>query len=235
MEMNRPRSRFSRRQERTLLREAAEAARSEFDILERAGCPPSETLSLLAKRNSSLTESPDLIDHIATCSPCFVEYSRQRTAHNRRVWTSTLLACAAALVVLLLALIRLLPGTRALPEKSEFAGGAQAVEQILDLRKRGVSRGDEGGQPGQEVPRLRRAKLDLSIYLPVGSEEGPYDIALINASGQPVTTLSGQARLENFVEVLLARLDLTKVSPGSYELRLRRTQGQWNSYSILVE
>ena len=48
MEMSRPRSRFSRRQERSLLREAAEAARSEFDILERAGCPSPETLSLLA-------------------------------------------------------------------------------------------------------------------------------------------------------------------------------------------
>jgi len=44
---------------------------------------------------------------------------------------------------------------------------------------RGVSRGDDGGQPSHEVPRLHRAKLDLSIYLPVGSEEGSYDIALI--------------------------------------------------------
>jgi hypothetical protein len=131
--------------------------------------------------------------------------------------------------------MRLLPGTKALPEKSEIAGGEGAVEQILDLRMRGVSRGDDRGRPSHEMPRLSRAKLDLSIYLPVGSEEGSYDIALINASGQPITTLSGQARLENFVEVLLARLDLTKVSPGSYELRLRRTQGQWNSYSILVE
>ena len=145
------------------------------------------------------------------------------------------MACAAALVVLLLALLQLLPGTRALLEKSEIAGGAPAVEQILDLRLRGVSRGDDAGQPSHDVPRLRRAKLNLSIYLPVGSEQGSYDIALINGSGQPITTLSGQARLENFVEVLLARLDLTKVSPGSYELRLRRTQGQWNSYSILVE
>ena len=91
MEMSRPRSRFSRRQERSLLREAAEAARSEFDILERAGCPSPETLSLLARRNSSLPESPDLIDHIATCSPCFVEYSRHRTAHNRSVWVTQML------------------------------------------------------------------------------------------------------------------------------------------------
>jgi hypothetical protein len=235
MEMNRPRSRFSRRQERSLLREAAEAVRSEFNILERTGCPSPETLNLLARRNSSLPESPDLIDHIATCSPCFVEYSRHRAAHNRRVWISTSCACAAALVVLLLAIMRLLPGTKALPEKSEIADGAPEVEQILDLRQRGVSRGDDGGQPSHEVPRLRRAKIDLSIYLPVGSEEGSYDIALINASGQPITMLSGQVRLENFVEVLLARLDLTRVSPGSYELRLRRTQGQWNSYSILVE
>jgi len=109
------------------------------------------------------------------------------------------------------------------------------VEQILDLRLRGVSRGDDGGEPSPDVPRLRRAKLDLSIYLPVGSEDGSYDIALIDAAGHAITTLSGQARLENFVEVLLTRLDLSKVSPGTYELRLRRTQGQWNSYSILVE
>ena len=73
--MNGPDKAFSRRQEKSLLRIAAQITRSAFDSPQRIGCPKSQTLKLLAQRSPSVGESPDLIDHIATCSPCFNEYS----------------------------------------------------------------------------------------------------------------------------------------------------------------
>src|SRR5579864_6719032 len=116
-------TRFSRRQERNLLRAAADAARSEFDSPERIDCPAPHTVELLARRSSSITETPDLIDHIATCSPCFVEYSRYRSVYKRRIRIYSSLASAAALVVLWLALIRLFPGGQTSISQSEIARG----------------------------------------------------------------------------------------------------------------
>src|SRR5882762_9588401 len=102
MAMDNPQGGLSRRQEKNLLKAAAAAARTEFDSPERTGCPESETLNLLARRHSSLVEIVDLIDHIGTCSPCFVEYSRYRASHKRRVGVYYALASVAAVVVLAL-------------------------------------------------------------------------------------------------------------------------------------
>src|SRR5579863_5337702 len=226
---------FSRRQEKSLLRAAAEVARSEFDSPQRVGCPQSETLKMLARRNSSLADSADLIDHIGTCSPCFVEYSRYRSDHKRRVRIYSWLASAAAIVVLALILIRLFPGGQPSISRNEIARGGAPLARVLDLRMSSVPRGDTPAPQAAEAPRLPRARLDLSIYLPVGSEEGIYEIALVGASGQSVLTSSGEAKLKNFVDVLTAKLDLTGLARGPYELRLRRVQGQWNSYPIALE
>jgi len=228
-------TRFSRRQERNLLRAAADAARSEFDSPERIDCPAPHTVESLARRSSSLTETPDLIDHIATCSPCFVEYSRYRAAYKRRIRIYSSLASAAALVVIWLALIRLFPVGQTSISRNEIARGGEPLARILDLRMSSVPRGDTPAPQAAEAPRLPRARLDLSIYLPVGSEEGIYEIALVGASGQSVLTSSGEAKLQNFVDVLTAKLDLTGLARGPYELRLRRVQGQWNSYPIALE
>jgi hypothetical protein len=235
MEMNAPHARFSRRQERNLLHVAADVARSEFDSPERIGCPAPGTLNLLARRASSLAESPDLIDHIATCSPCFVEYSAYRATYKRRVRIYSSLASAAALVVLWLAVIRLFPGGQTSLSQNEIARGGAPLARILDLRASSVPRGDTPVPKAAATPRLPRANLELLIYLPVGSEEGVYEIVLVNASGQSALTSSGEGKLQNFVEVVPARLDLSGLTAGPYELRLRLAQGPWNSYPIMLE
>src|SRR5712664_822266 len=107
MEMDNPYRSLSRCQEKNLLKAAAAAARTEFDSPQRTGCPDSETLTLLARRHSSLVVLPDLIDHIGTCSPCFVEYSRYRAVYKRHVRVYAL-ASAAAVVVLSLLIARLI-------------------------------------------------------------------------------------------------------------------------------
>jgi len=106
MEMNCPDSSFSPRQDKSLLRIASQIVRSGFDNPQRIGCPASQTLKLLARRSPSVAESPDLIDHIAICSPCFIEYSRCRNAHKRRVAIWVSLASSALLVVLCFLFVR---------------------------------------------------------------------------------------------------------------------------------
>jgi hypothetical protein len=77
--------------------------------------------------------------------------------------------------------------------------------------------------------------LSLSIFLPVGSEEGTYDVALVDSSERSLREAEGQARLRNFVQVLPVELNLSDVSPGLYELRIRRAQMPWNAYPVLLE
>ena len=235
--MNGPDKAFSRRQEKSLLRIAAQITRSAFDSPQRIGCPKSQTLKLLAQRSPSVAESPDLIDHIATCSPCFNEYSRHRTAHKRRVAIWFWLASFALLALcFLLARARILPTGQAPAFKNEIAGGAQPLEQVLDLRLSSIPRGDAPEPRGAQLPRIPRGKLALSIYLPTGSEDGVYEIALVNASGRDVLTASAEAKLQNYIEVLPASLDLSRFSTGRYVLRIRRRpEGQWNSYLVVIE
>jgi len=235
--MNGPDKAFSRRQEKSLLRIAAQITRSAFDSPQRIGCPKSQTLKLLAQRSPSVGESPDLIDHIATCSPCFNEYSRYRTAHKRRVAIWFWLASFALLALcFLLVRARIWPTGQAPAFKNEIAGGAQPLGQVLDLRLSSIPRGDAPESQGAQLPRIPRGKLALSIYLPTGSEDGVYQIALVNASGRDMLTASGQATRQNYVEVLPASLDLGRFPAGRYELRIRRREErQWNSYLVVIE
>jgi hypothetical protein len=224
------------------LKAANAVARSEFANPQREGCPDSEALSLLARRRRSLAESGDLIDHIGTCSPCFIEYSRSRAAYKRRIRISYALAAAAAVVVLFLAIARSvhIPGGHLSTSPKEIARspvqGDRATELVLDLRMKGVSRSDNPDRPGNEIPpRLPRSRLSLWIQLPIGSEDGIYDVALISPAGKSMLETRGAAKLQNFVEVLPVDVNLVDLAPGLYQLRLRLAQTQWISFSVLLE
>ena len=242
MEMNETDTSLSRRQEKNLLKVAKAVAHSEFANPQREGCPDSETLNLLARRRPSLAESADLIDHIGTCSPCFNEYSRCRAAYKRAVRVTYALASAAAVVLLAVAVFRSWQSPRAHPTVPPTTVARSPIPEqhitpvVLDLRMKGVSRSDTpNGQLGGDPPRLPRTRLSLSIQLPTGSEDGVYDVALIGPAGKSMLETRGEAKLQNFVEVLPVYVSLDDLAPGLYELRLRRAQTQWSSYSVLLE
>ena len=234
MKMSDPHRSLSRREEKSLLQIAAAAARTEFGSPERTGCPNSETLKSLARLQPSPQETPDLIDHIGTCSPCFIEYSRYRTIHKHRVRILYALGCAAVVLVCFAAVRSLhMPIGRPLPPARE---SAHSQELVLDLRLKGVSRSDTPDkQDDGTTPRLPRARLSLSIQLPIGSEDGIYDVALVNSLGQSVMEARGDAKLQNFVEVLPVQVNLADLAPGLYQLRVRRAQAQWSAYSVFLE
>jgi hypothetical protein len=238
MEENSPYRSLSRRQEKNLLKAAELTARTEFQCPDRIGCPDSRTLSLVARRDSSLEPSPDLIDHIATCSPCFIEYSRIRAAHKLRVRVSYGLISVAVVVVLLVFGRSLyVPfGQPAISQKETARSLEPLKELVVDLRMWGTFRSDAPETQRSRGPlRFPRGRLSLSIFLPVGSEEGTYDVALVDSSERSLREAEGQARLRNFVQVLPVELNLSDVSPGLYELRIRRAQMPWNAYPVLLE
>lgn len=238
MEGDSPFKSLSRRQEKNLLKAAEATARTDFENPERVGCPDPKTLNLLASRHSSVAESPDLIDHIGTCSPCFVEYSRYRSAHKTRVRMYAVLASVAFVVVCLAAgrSLNTWIGQRPVKGIARSQRSEREMALVLDLRMKGASRSDTQDRQGDEPPpRLPRTRLSLSIQLPIGSEDGLYDLALVSGAGRSVLEARGVAKLQYFVEVLPINLDLTDLAPGPYELRLRREQTPWSAYAVLLE
>ena len=112
--------------------------------------------------------------------------------------------------------------------------GQTAAVVVLDLRGRAAARGgstSETSQPSLEVPRNARS---LNLELPIGSNEGAYDVALLNPSGAELFRTSATAKLEDHIVVLRADVDLAGISPGSYFLGLRQPGLEWMRFPIRV-
>ena len=172
-----------------------------------------------------LAEADHWLDHFSSCSPCFQEFTLiRKQVVDRRRGTQKWLAAAAMLLFAV-------TGWLWVHIRSSVQTTATVV---LDLRERSVVRGEnapETGQPPLETPRSAK---NLVIDLPIGSNEGSYDVALFNPSGAELLRTSATAKLENHIVVLRAELDLGSVSPGSYFLGIRQPGLGWARVPIRV-
>src|ERR1041385_513968 len=89
----------ARHTERRLVRLATEAAMKDSTNPERVGCPGPEAVDAVVRRHHSFPDFDNIVDHIATCAPCFKEYSGVQS--RRRVRRNGLLALACAAVIVL--------------------------------------------------------------------------------------------------------------------------------------
>jgi hypothetical protein len=168
--------------------------------------------------------------HIATCSPCFSEYEAIRNAWKRRRAFVIAGAVAATLVLgvvsgtLLLrrgATVPTPPQTRSVEMSKNLAR-----KHLIDLRSyerfRGEEQSKQDRRPGPVV--LERANLDLTIQLPIGSEEGRYMFELIDSMGSHRVAASGDAVIRDFITTAQALFDLRNIPPGQFTLTVRRTE-----------
>jgi hypothetical protein len=211
-------------EEKRVLDLLARGLSREFPNPQRVGCPGPAILKRIALHKLPLSEAELWLDHLSSCSPCFREFSEIREQASRRKRTQMWLVAAA---VVLLAV------TGWMWVRSRASGPAAAVV-ILDLRGRAAVRGEnstESSQPPLEVSRNTR---NLNLELPIGSNEGAYDVALLSQSGTELFRTSAPAKLEDHVVVLRADVDLAGVSPGSYFLGLRQPGLEWMRFPIRV-
>jgi hypothetical protein len=195
----------------------------DFPNPQRIGCPGPPILKSIALHKLPLAEADPWLEHFSSCSPCFQEFSEiRKQAVGQRRQTQIWLA-AAAMVLLAVAgwmWVRSRPT------------GQTAAVVVLDLRARSTARGEnlsETSQPLLEVPRSAKT---LNLELPIGSNEGAYDVALLNPSGAELFRTSATARLEDHIVVLRANLDLAGVSAGSYFLGVRQPGLEWTRFPI---
>lgn len=207
-----------------------------FPNPERRGCPPDDALRLLAIRPLQGDESVG--EHLTCCSPCFNAYMAhlgvQRQRIRRITWirrSATALGVAAILVIAAYLLITkrwtapiVAPRT---PAPITAPGGpdqaqttAMYVPVVIDLSNVSPTRGSNQGAT-RSVPQVipSGSPLDLTLRLPLGSEERLYVISL--RSGRHIVwSESTQARRENADMLLRVRADFRGIPPGSYNLQV---------------
>ncbi len=103
----------------------------------------------------------------------------------------------------------------------------------MDLRRYAVERNDEA--PNQQPLSTRRAKLDVTILLPVGSEAGTYELQVMDAELRSKASALGEAQIENHVTTLRTKMDLRALAPGVYRLALRRRGEDWRFFPLRLE
>jgi hypothetical protein len=169
------------------------------------------------------------IDHIATCSPCFVEYQAIRGAWKRRRVALAATGVAAAIVVAIFSGIFLF-GDRGTPaakppsiKQAEIAKEVHR-KRVIDLRPYERFRSEGRTEPRQRPSPviLERAMMDLTIQLPVGSEEGKYLFDLVDSGGIRRLETSGDAVIKDYITTAEAPFDLRGLSPGPFTLTVRR-------------
>jgi hypothetical protein len=224
---------FTRREERRLLELATDCVRSGFPNPERLGCPGVEALKSIAARHLEFPEAEDIVDHIATCTPCFVEYNAIRRRSRRRLVGGTALCCVVGLLLVGL-ILRL--ATPAGPQNETVAHlPPTAIKAVLDFQNRTVVRSDGNQSPNEPAPHLGRSLLDLSINLPIGVEDGLYSVQFRNRFGQAVVNAEGTAAWNGSAEVLTTAVDLSNLPSGAYTLAVRHGSSAWREYAVILD
>lgn len=190
----------------------------------RIGCPGADVLKQLASRQLE-TQHP-AYGHVMECSPCYQELLDIRASMPtpfpvavkppstpRWIWQTTvfagLLICGILIYI-------------AFSRRAVSEGSKQEIALNVDLQNWRVFRSDVPGKE-KEPLILPRQRLDLTFSLPVGSEDGEYDVRITsNRAGPSLISGRGTARLENYSATLRTRLDISSLPLGNYILELRR-------------
>ena len=223
---------------------------SAFPNPDRQGCPPDEALQDLAV-HPSRSESA-ITEHIASCSPCFNRYFEllaeielERAAAESSVWKNisrwskahplvvgAALACALfiALGISFLWMRFRVPNppmeTHQPPSPVQPSNPAVAYSAFtLDLTNVSPIRGSKPPKPGSQRPvPVPGAPLELTLSLPIGSEEQVYSLKLRDAD-RTLWSEPARAHLNHGRILIRIKADFTQVPAGNYNFELESKSG----------
>jgi len=104
--------------------------------------------------------------------------------------------------------------------------------EIVSAASLSSVRGENSTQTDQPPLDLHRSTKHLVLELPIGSQEGAYDVALLSETGYQILSDSGVAKLEDHVVNLRADVDLEDVRPGLYYLALQQRGLELRRYLV---
>lgn len=220
--------------EQELLKFAKTYLAEGFPNPERTGCPPDSALILMATQPNEADAS--VSEHLTCCSPCFnrymellaqVQQAKQRSIRTAFAWliSSPLRAATACALLLGLATTAYVAvqglttsvhvgttptqGTRP-PVPTDTNPSVPVYAQfVLDMSHLSPIRGEQTRPRPERVARIPQRPLDFTLHLPLGSEEGTYEISLM-ANGRTFWAASVEAHLRNHKMTLQVKADLTR-------------------------
>jgi hypothetical protein len=224
----------ARRVERRLIKIAGAALRENSANPERIGCPGPGAVEAVVRRRLKFPGLVDVVDHIATCAACFEQYNRQRQRRRIRNAGTAMLGCVALLVLGLF--------WKHGPAKQPYTKESVAKEApapvltaTLDYRNWTTERSGQSGPPPTEPPHLTRARLDLTIMLPIGTEDGSFKVQFRTNNNRSVSEATGTGTWDGTAEALKIRADLRGVPAGRYTVAIQSPNSSVRLYPLVLE
>lgn len=247
--------RISHTDEARLLKFARRYLSEAYPNPERIGCPSDHQLRFMAVQPQQA--DPVVSEHLTFCSPCFNRYMdflaelrHEQQAQKQPLWkqiiawraTPRLRIGAVAVAVLVFSVVAYLvviqrEGPRApIAPQSRIAPGPITLSPFaLDLKGLSPTRGSEPTKTrSQRRIRIPGSLLDLTLTLPLGSEEQFYRLTL-SAGGRVFWFQSTQAHLHNGQILIRIEADFRQVPAGSYNLEVESSAGIRLTQPVLIE
>jgi len=210
-------------------KELQASALREFPNPDRVGCPDPAVLDAISRRKTEMTQ--EQLHHVTHCSPCFQTFLsiREEVGKRRAIrFRIAVAACAAAIVLGAI--------VYTLANRSTSSGqiAVLATPATLDLRPLSEYRGTDAGRAAEAKPALilPRKNLRLTLYFPVGAEEGEYTLQLLDGQLHTLLKQHLTATLQNHVVTASAELDLHNLSPGKHTLAIQKVGEEWRTYPV---
>jgi hypothetical protein len=177
----------------------------------------------------------DQLHHVTHCSPCFQTFlTIRQEMRQRRVVRIRIAAVACAAALVLGAIIYWAGVVRPTPPVQIATVTTPAT---LDLRPLTENRGLEQGGTNAPKPSLvlPRKHLRLTLYFPVGSDEGHYEVQLLDGQLRTLLKQHVTATLQDHIVTAVAELDLSSLSAGLHTLAIRKSGDEWRTYSVVLQ
>ncbi|MGB9457515.1 MAG: hypothetical protein WCB12_15815 [Bryobacteraceae bacterium] len=220
-----------------------QAVLSDYPNPERKGCAGKQVVREVAARQMPVQDAA--WEHITHCSPCYREFlgfraelagARKRLVRRNRIVLVTVLAAAGIAGILIWT-----RGSHGVEQPPVVARKIQtpvinAMVAKVDLQPFSPARG-EGNATAQSTnvaATLARQVVRLELSLPIGSDDGTYEVRIMDGQLRSLMSRSAATAFTDHVTTLSVTLDLSTLAPGSYVLGLKGPESGWRTYPIAV-
>jgi hypothetical protein len=200
---------------------------------ERRDCPGEQTVRTVAGRKGPVQDAA--WEHVSHCAPCFqqfLEFRREATVARKRLVRRNRLVLTSALATIGLVGVVIWNGVTGSPKPPTVVAAVVAV----DLRPFSPSRTEVAATPQNKplAATLNRQAVRLVISLPAGSDEGKYEVRVMDNELHQLMVNYASTVFQDHVATLSVAFELSKLSPGSYVLGVHGPDGSWRTYPVAV-